>query len=137
MQKPDPTSRIVFFDGICILCNRTVDFLISKDRKKKLKFASLQSDIAMEIIPPELFNGKDMNTVIFNDQGRYYTRSAAILKVLGHLPFPYNMSVVFMIVPPFLRDRIYHIISVKRYQWFGKQETCRMPDKETAGRIIE
>lgn len=137
MPKQAPWPTIVFFDGVCILCNRTVDFLMKRDRKKNLKFASLQSEIAREIIPPELFDGKDLNTVILLDSGRFYTRSAAILRVLGLLPFPYNMPVVFIIIPGFLRDWIYHIISVKRYEWFGKRESCRMPDQETADRIIE
>ena len=137
MDKIPPWPKIIFFDGVCILCNRTVDFLIRQDKRKELKFASLQSPLAKRLIPEYLSNNSSPGTVIFLDHENIYTHSAAILRIMGNLPFPYNSIVIFLGVPVFLRDWIYNFIAKNRYRWFGKLEICRMPDIETKERILE
>ena len=137
MDKIPPWPKIIFFDGVCILCNRTVDFLIRKDKRKELKFASLQSPLAKRLIPEYLSNNSSPGTVIFLDHEKIYSHSAAILRIMRNLPFPYNSTVIFLGVPVFLRDWIYNFIAKNRYRWFGKLEICRMPDIGTKERILE
>ena len=136
MNQPVVTGKIVFFDGVCLLCNRTVDFLIRADRGRKLKFASLQSTVAKQTLPGNLMKDKFTDTVIFIDSDKIYTHSTAILRIIGCLPFPYPLALIFLAIPKFLRDWLYNIIAKYRYNWFGKRESCRMPDARTYDRII-
>ena len=128
--------KIVYFDGVCNLCNSTVDFLIKADKKKKLKFASLQSGIAEGNLPVHLRENPANDTVIFMEGDKIYTRSTAILKLLCSLGFPWNLSSVFYLIPQAIRDKAYDYIAKKRYGWFGKREHCRMPDDDNRDRML-
>ena len=71
----------VFFDGVCSLCNRGVNFLISKDKKGVLKFASLQSEYAQNVVPKALLDRDNLDTIIVYTDGKFYERSKAVLKL--------------------------------------------------------
>lgn len=130
-------EKIVLFDGYCILCDWLVDFLLRVDKKNKLKFASLQSELASSILVNLEKEGKaDPDTVVFFDNGRIYSKSAAILKIFSGLPQPYPLLTVFWVIPAPLRDGIYSLISQNRVRWFGRRDNCRVPDEETEGRIL-
>ena len=137
MANPYQGQKIVFFDGICVLCNRSVDFLLKKDRKRRLKFATLQSDHAMAFFHQSQYNPVKEDTIIFYDEGRIFIKSTAVLKIAGYLSFPYSTIAVLLIFPRPLRDWVYDYIAKNRFRWFGKKDTCRMPDEETTGRIID
>lgn len=137
MEKETTWPNIVFFDGVCTLCNNSIDFLIRKDKKGKLKYASLQSDFARMALPGDIFLKPGHDSVIFLSEGNITDQSTAILKILGHLPFPWSLAVSFLPVPKFIRDSVYRIIARNRYKWFGKRETCRMPDEMTKNRILD
>ena len=77
-----------------------------------------------------------MDTLVLDDEGVVYTRSKAVLQILKHLGGIYSLAFVFVIVPPFLRDGIYDYVAAKRYKWFGKRETCRLPSEELKGKFI-
>jgi predicted DCC family thiol-disulfide oxidoreductase YuxK len=136
MDNPYRFQKIVFFDGVCVLCNRAVDFLLRNDRKKRLKFASLQSDQAIDILQYLQNYPVKEDTIIFYDEGRVFIKSTAVLKIAGYLGLPWSVFAVFIVIPRPLRDRIYDNIARKRTKWFGKREKCRIPDQETSGRII-
>ena len=135
MQNSHIQDKIIFFDGYCILCNRTVDFLIKHDRKKLLKFASLQSVLAANLLQSQN-NAQGPDTVVFYDQGKFYYRSDAVLRTAAYLGFPYNMIKLGYLVPRPLRNRIYDYIARNRFRWFGQRNSCRMPDEKTKDRII-
>jgi predicted DCC family thiol-disulfide oxidoreductase YuxK len=128
-------DRIIFFDGYCILCNRTVDFLIKHDRKKLLKFASLQSATAENLIQNQ-HNLHGLETVVFYNQGKIYNKSDAALKIAEYLGFPYNILKLGYLVPLPFRNSIYDYIARNRFRWFGKRNSCRMPDEKTKDRLI-
>jgi len=136
MVNPYKGQKIVFFDGVCILCNRSIDFLLKKDHKKRLKFASLQSESATNFLRQIQHHPFSEDTIIFYDEGRIFTKSTAVLKIAGYLGFPYSAFAVLSIIPGPLRDWLYDYIAKNRLRWFGKRDTCRMPDQETTGRII-
>lgn len=120
---------IVFFDGVCGLCNHMVDWLIQTDHHRRLDFAPLQGVTAQEhgIFTPE---HEDPDTIICFTLGKRYERSAAILHIMRRLGFPYAVLCIFVIIPRPVRDVLYRIIAANRYRFFGKKESCRLPTKE-------
>jgi predicted DCC family thiol-disulfide oxidoreductase YuxK len=120
-------DHIVFYDGICGLCNRSVNWLIKHDRKRILRYASLQSGFSKKALQAE---GLDITsgTIVFYDDQKIYTKSAAILKIFHRLGGIYRLAGIFYVLPPVLRDAIYDWIARNRYRWFGKYESCPMPD---------
>jgi predicted DCC family thiol-disulfide oxidoreductase YuxK len=119
-------NNVVLFDGVCNLCNKSVDFLVRNEKGNSLYFASLQSDVGKKLIKKsDLTQVPD--SILFYQDGEVYVRSQAILKITKFLQLPYRFGNVFYIVPKVVRDGIYKLIARNRYRWFGKKETCRVP----------
>lgn len=132
-EKQPADLSIVFFDGYCNLCNRSIDYLIRKDKHQKLRYASQQSNFAQDFFQTLQFDLQAAESIVFYNQGKVYIKSSAVLKIMSVLGFPYNLMAVFFIIPNFLRNSIYNFIAANRYQWFGKKSTCRVPtEKEKA-----
>lgn len=119
---------ILFFDGVCGLCNQTIDFFILKDKSKTFRYSPLQGKTAKEFLGEEYT--QDLNTVVLYLDGHIYIKSKAIFKSLTFLGFPYSMLKVLLIIPSFILDFFYNIVAKFRYRIFGKSETCRFPTKE-------
>ncbi|TGK21904.1 thiol-disulfide oxidoreductase DCC family protein [Leptospira fluminis] len=126
-------ERIVFFDGVCNLCNGTVSWLIARDKKKILRFAPLQSERGRALPLPE---GKD-SSIVFYRNGFLYYKSTAVLKILSALGFPWNLAAICFAFPIFLRDFIYDWIAKNRYLWFGRTDSCSIPSPQVADRFLE
>lgn len=119
---------ILFFDGVCNLCNGTIDFFIKKDHKRKFKYAPLQGKTAPNLIGDKAT--KDLNSVVLYCNGQTYYKSQAILTALKILGFPYSMLFIFILIPTSLSNLIYDYIAKNRYRFFGKKTTCRLPSLE-------
>ena len=133
MEHPHP---ILFFDGVCNLCNSSVQFILRNDRNGNLRFASLQSELAEELLPPFGIEPADLNSVVLYDKGTVYTRSTAVLRTLRHMGGPLSYLAVFGIVPRRLRDFFYNFISHNRYKWFGQRDECMLPSPEYNARFL-
>jgi len=118
-------NKIIIFDGICGLCNRSVNILIKLDKHKLFHYTPLQGEFVktLEITP-------DIDSIIFYEDGTLYYKSTAILKILRSLGGIWVLTSIFYIIPNFIRDAIYDLIAKYRYKVFGKMESCRMPKKE-------
>jgi len=127
----------VFFDGVCNLCNRSVNFLISKDKKEVLKFASLQSEYAQNTIPKELLNRENLDTIIVYSDGQFYDRSNAVLKLCKILGGGFYVVLIGYLIPRFIRDGLYRFIANNRYRWFGKKLQCRIPTVDLKDRFLD
>jgi predicted DCC family thiol-disulfide oxidoreductase YuxK len=127
----------IFFDGVCNLCNRGVNFLISKDKKGVLKFASLQSEYAQNVVPKALLNRENLDTIIVYTDGKFYDRSKAVLKLCKILGGGFYVFLIGYLIPRFIRDGLYRFIANNRYRWFGKQSQCRVPSPELKDRFLE
>lgn len=127
---------IVFFDGVCILCNSSVQLILKNDRKQYFYFATLQSDVAKEVLLhlPEEIRQKD--SIILRDKGRFYVQSAAALRIAYHLGSWWYLTQILWIFPTFFRDYIYGVIARNRYKWFGKKEQCMLPDPKWTSRFL-
>lgn len=131
------TSPLLLFDGVCNLCSGTVQFILKHDQKEKFTFASLQSDIGQKILEENDLSTTDFQSFILMENGTCYARSTAALKVSGYLGFPYNLLLVFLLIPRPIRDYFYNIVAKNRYRWFGKKESCWLPTPELKKRFIE
>ncbi len=127
-------ERIVFFDGVCGLCNRFVDELLHADRKRLLRFAPLQGSTAHGRLPAGMADA--MESVVYLRDGLVIQRSDAALHVLIDLGGWRLFYRVFFIVPRFLRDAVYDWVARNRYRWFGKHDTCRLPTPEERVRFL-
>lgn len=136
MPKEEP-SHIVFFDGKCNFCNSSVDFLFKKNKKKNLKYASLQSEFASQFLTKYDKNPNDLNTIFYYRKGKVYQESGAVLRICKELKGVWPAIQIFLIVPPFIRDAVYRWIAKNRYRLKGRRETCRIPTPEEKQFFIE
>ena len=134
---PQPeVERIVFFDGVCGLCNHTVDFLLRKDANGILMFAPLQGSTATEIIPADVRIRLD--TLVYYRSGQLYYRSAAVVRFLRDLGgFGGIAGTLLWLIPGPLREIGYRSISALRYRLFGKHEACRIPTPAERARFLD
>lgn len=123
----DATS-VLFFDGVCNLCNRTVDFLIRHDKKRVLRYAPLQGTSARELLDANAI--QSLPSVVLLDKSGTYQRSTAVLRAVAKLGGPWRLARLLLIIPVTVRDTIYDWIAKNRYKWFGKRESCRLPSPE-------
>lgn len=128
--------KIILFDGVCNLCNSSVNFFITRDKKDIFRFAALQSDIGIELQKKLNIDHENIESFILIDGSKYYKKSTAALKVAAMLSFPYNLLYPLLIIPPFIRNTVYNIIAKYRYKWFGKKNTCRVPTPEERAKFI-
>jgi predicted DCC family thiol-disulfide oxidoreductase YuxK len=122
-------GEIVYFDGVCNLCNRFVDFLIRHDRKRRYRFASLQGETARRRLPPAL-TGPNAETIVLEQDGELRFRSDAAIAILSGLGGAWRAAATLRIFPRALRDWVYDWIARNRFRWFGKRESCRVPTFE-------
>jgi predicted DCC family thiol-disulfide oxidoreductase YuxK len=114
---------IVRFDGVCNLCQASVQFIIRHDKKGKFKFAPLKSDEA--------------GSVVLDIGGRRFTKSAAALEIARRLDGAWKLLYALIVVPRPIRDALYMFIANRRYRWFGRQEQCMVPTAEIRNRFLE
>ena len=127
---------IVLVDGVCHFCQGVTKWIIKRDPKGKYHFASLQSDVAKRLLQQGRLPVDRMDTFVLIEDGKYYTRSTAALKLAKGLKFPYPLLYGFVIIPRPLRDAVYGVIARNRYRWFGKDETCMLPSPDIKDRFL-
>jgi len=118
---------VVLFDGVCTLCNRTVDFIVRHDRTGQFHYGSLQSSTARALLEKFDLPADSLESMVLIDQDRVYTKSAAALTIARKLDNPWHLLAIFQVVPRGIRDRLYDWIARHRYAWFGKKDGCRIP----------
>ena len=128
---------VLFFDGVCNLCNSSVQFIIRRDKKKVFLFASLQSDLGKEAMQnAQKQENSTPDSVILYYNGKYFVRSDAALHVFKLLGGIWSLLFAGMVLPRFLRDGIYDFISRSRYKWFGKRNECMIPTPDLVDRFL-
>jgi len=128
---------IILFDGVCNLCNRGVQFIIKKDKKKKFLFASLQGKTGQELLKKIELPSSVFNSFILIDGDKIYTRSTAALRIAKQLPGGWKFFYGFMIIPGFIRNAVYNWIARNRYKWFGERDECMIPTPELKERFLD
>lgn len=129
-------QHIILFDGTCILCNKSVQYIIKHDSKKRFQFASLQSEIGQQLLKDNRLNSQDIDSVIYLFDSKVYTKSTAAIRVLSQLSAFHSAALIFMIVPKFIRNYCYDLIASNRHRIF-KDTSCLIPTKELNERILK
>ncbi len=126
-------NNIIFFDGVCNLCNHAVDFIIRHDQQATFKFAALQSDVAHGILPPDYLA---LDSIVLWRDGNAVTHSTAALLIGADL-FRWGVLIKSLLfIPNPIRDVVYRWIARNRYAWFGKTDVCRLPTEEEQSRFL-
>ena len=135
MEKVDLKMRkIIFFDGVCHLCNGFIDTVISRDSDRKFLYAPLQGTTAQELLSP--LDQRQLDSVIYFENNLTFYRSTAVLKILQNLGGVYRIAMLGWLLPRPARDFIYDCIAKNRYLWFGKRDLCRIPTIEERAYLL-
>ena len=127
-------SPILLFDGVCNYCNRWVNFVIRHDKKKKFRFAALQSDTGKKLLKHYNISEKEESAVlIYNEKA--HIKSTACLHICFHLGGFYALPFALIIFPAYIRDFYYDIIARNRYKWWGKRDICMIPTEDAKERF--
>ena len=131
-------KKLILFDGVCNLCNSSIQYVIKHDKKNIFMFAALQSNVGQEII--KTFNidtSKTDSILLYSTENGLSSKSTAALNVSSQLGLPINLMCVFYIIPPFIRNWVYDYIAKNRYKWYGKQDACMIPTLELKSKFLE
>lgn len=137
MGENSSIKPVILFDGVCNLCNTSVDFVIRRDKKKKFLFASLQSVAAQQLVQQTEGHQVSLDSVVLVSEGQVYDRSTAALKIAKGLSGLWPILYWLIILPKGIRDRVYDWIASNRYRWFGKRDTCRLPSADEKERFLD
>ena len=136
VQEHKNQGPVLLFDGSCNLCSGSVVFVLKRERKNRIRFASLQSEVAQNLLAP--LQVTDLpDSIVLIEEGEVFYRSAAALRVARKLKFPWPLLYGFIIVPRIIRDWLYDVIAENRYKWFGKRKECYIPQKETRHKFLD
>ncbi|WP_462388721.1 thiol-disulfide oxidoreductase DCC family protein [Acidovorax sp. Q11] len=128
---------IVVFDGQCLLCNGWVQFLLRHDRSQRIRFASIQSAVGQQLLARAGLQVEGLQTLLVIDGERSWQHTAAILRVLHALGWPWRLAWVGWLVPAPLRDALYRWVARNRYRIWGRSATCMLPAPEHRARFLE
>lgn len=132
----DNPTAIVLFDGVCNLCNHSVQFVIKRDAKNYFKFGALQSEKGKALLEQYKLPLDALDTVVLIEYGKAYTYSTAPLRIARKLSGLWPILSIFLLVPSFIRHPIYRWIGRNRYRWFGEKDSCMMPSPELRKRFL-
>lgn len=124
IQKP-----IIFFDGVCGMCNAFVDLILRVDKQHLFLFAPIQGETARKLLPPLSENPQQWSMFYLDERG-LHDQSDASLEVYRRMGGLWWFPSLLRFVPRFIRNPIYRIIAHNRYRWFGRKESCRIPTPE-------
>ncbi len=128
---------VILFDGVCNLCNASVQFVIKHDKAARFTFASLQSESGQKLLQQYYLKQTDFNSFVLIENDQAYTKSTAALMVAKRLNGLYKLFYGFIIVPPFIRDAVYNLIAKNRYKWFGKKDSCMIPTPALQSKFLK
>ena len=136
MTSPGP--HVVFFDGVCGLCDRFVRFVVARDHQARFRFAPLQGRLAARELPPRGARPEDLDTLyVLTAGGELLSRSRAVLFVLRELGGLWRVVALARVLPRFFTDRAYDAVARVRYRLFGRFDQCRLPTAAERSRVLD
>ena len=139
LSSENRTNHIVFYDGYCVLCSRSIDFILSRDSLATFRFASLQSDFAQKILTElgyPVVNIQNLSNIVYLRHNDIKIKSDAVLSILWDLGGIYKVSRLAYCLPQVVRDFGYDRLAKLRYRIFGKRDSCRVPTLQEKTRFL-
>lgn len=130
-------SHLVIFDGVCNLCEASVNFIIAHDPRGTFRFVPSQTPLGRALQDHYHVNTGSLDTVVLIRDGRVYTESSAAAEIARELDGPWRRLAAIRFVPRPLRDGVYRLIARNRYRWFGRKQVCLLPTPELRARFLE
>ena len=135
-------TSIIFFDGVCGLCNHSVLFILKRDTNNRFVYSPQQSAYAQDVLPKYGGNPQELNTIYVlkdseSDTPTLLTKSAAACYILSELGGGWKILSYGRFLPRFLRDFVYDCVAKTRYRFFGKKEVCMLPEPGWAEKFRE
>ena len=127
---------IIIFDGVCNLCNSSVNFIIKRDPNSNFLFVPNQSVKAEELLKKYSLENQNLDTIILIKNDKYYIKSDAVFEIIKELSGYWYLFGIFVILPKSFQDYMYGFISKNRYKFFGKKDFCMIPSKKLQERFI-
>ncbi|MQP52293.1 MULTISPECIES: thiol-disulfide oxidoreductase DCC family protein [unclassified Flavobacterium] len=138
IQDLPQDKKIILFDGVCNLCNSSVQYIIKQDKKDIFRFVSLQSNLGQKILKHIGINPIHTDSIVLYEPGiSYYYKSTAALQIAKRLSGVFTLARVFTLLPTGISDTIYDYIAKNRYKWYGKKEACMIPTSELKAKFLE
>lgn len=133
----ESNKQLILFDGVCNLCNASVQYVIKHDKQDRFRYTALQSEMGQKIINHFNIDRTKTDSILLysQDKGISY-KSTAALKIASQLGFPRNLISIFLIIPAFIRNWVYDYIAKNRYRWYGKKEECMIPTPELKSKFL-
>lgn len=128
---------ILLFDGVCNLCQSSVQFVLTHNKNENVKFASLQSEFASSALSNSDLPPDYLNSLVLVENGKTYVKSEAALRLSKHLNGPWKLGSAFLIVPKFVSNAVYDWVAKNRYKWYGKKEVCWIPEERWKNRFLD
>lgn len=134
----EENKKIILFDGVCNLCNSSVQFVIKRDKKDLFRYAALQSEVGQQLVAERHIDTRQVDSIILIEPGvAYYTKSDAALEIAKDLGGFWKLSSIFMWIPRAIRNAVYDFVARNRYKWFGRKEACMIPTPELRAKFLE
>lgn len=137
MEKLPKDKKIILFDGVCNLCDSTVQFVIKHDKKDIFRFVPLQSDLGKEITTYiGLDTSKTDSIILYEPGSAYYYKAEAAMKIAKELGGVYSLLNAFSVLPSSLSNAVYDYVARNRYRWYGKKDECMIPTPEMRAKFL-
>ena len=136
LSMSEPERAVIVFDGVCVLCSRSVQFVLKHDKQRRFRFATMQSKSGALLMRTHGLDPADPASMLLFEGGTAWTDSEAVLRIAAGFGGAWRLTAAARIVPKGLRDTMYRFIARRRYRWFGKRDTCLLPSVETADRFL-
>lgn len=129
-------QSIIFFDGVCNLCNASIDFVIQRDKDNKYLVGALQDEVSKKILSQFSVDKNYLDSIVLLEANQIFYKSTAALKIAKNLSGLWPLLYPLIFLPVGFRDYFYNWIGKNRYKWYGKKSTCRLPTKEEQDKFL-
>ena len=133
----DINKKIILFDGVCNLCDSSVQFIIKRDKNDVFRYAALQSETGEKLLAERNIDSNEIDSIILIEPNvAYYTKSTAALEIGKNLKGLRTISSILLWLPESFRNIVYDFIAKNRYKWYGRKADCMIPTEELKSKFI-
>jgi predicted DCC family thiol-disulfide oxidoreductase YuxK len=127
---------IIVFDGLCVLCSGFARFILKRDGRRHYRLLSAQSPLGAALYRHYRLAREDYDSNILLADGQIWLKSEGSIRMFGGLGFPWSMAGLCRLLPLRVRNRLYDWVAHNRIRWFGRRETCFIPEPIYSERML-